>query len=135
MSQKNEIKYCSNWWSVHLPSKWQAKEDKECVTLLGEHFQSALQISSARKENSAITDVDIKDFANGRISDMVAFHKVDIGVFCGFYAERIEDGIFWREWWLRSGNLLIYASYNVDEQFKASETAIVDGVIKSLRPL
>lgn len=135
MSHKNEIKFCSNWWSVHLPTKWQTKEDKECVTLLGDHFQSALQISSARKESSVVTDEDIKDFANGRISDTVTFHRVDFGFFCGFYSERIEAGIFWREWWLRSEKLLIFASYNVDEQFKASETAIVDGIIKSLRPL
>lgn len=127
--------YNSRWWSVHLPAKWQTKEDKECVTIFGEHFQSALQISSARKDSSAVTDEDIKDFANGRICDAVAFHKVDFGPFSEFYLERIENGIFWREWWLRSGHLLIYASYNVDEQFKVSETAIVDGIIKSLIPL
>jgi hypothetical protein len=135
MSQKNEIEYCSNWWSVHLPTKWQVKEDKECVTLLGEHFNSALQISSARKENSAVTDEDIKDFANGRIRDTVAFLKVEFAVFSGYYSEHIGDGVFWREWWLRSGKLLLYASYNVDEQFKKAETAIVDDIIISLRAL
>jgi hypothetical protein len=123
----------SNWWSAHLPKDWHAEEDSECVTLSRNGFPSALQLSAARKENTLITDDELRDFAGSRLSTESA-SKANTGAFSGFYAERTEDGVFWREWWLRAGHLMIFASYNIVDELKDSEKEAVDAIIRSLIP-
>ena len=57
---------------------------------------------------------------------------VNLPLWKGFYAEQVENGVFWKYWWLRAGNLMVYVTYNVDERFE--EEAIVDSVLESLVP-
>src|SRR5256885_1932487 len=102
MSRKSETVFRSRWWAVSLPAHWQAVEDAECVTLSGTGFPSAFQISAARKDADFVADEDLKDFAMQRLRDEGLLRSVNVGRFTGFYAEHIENGIFWREWWLRA---------------------------------
>lgn len=133
MIQRNNMTFSSCWWSVELPPEWVAMDDDQCVTLSGKRFPSALQISAARKEHDTITDADLIDFASDRIATESQLRRVDLNEFSGFYVEHVENGVFWREWWLRAGCLMIYVCYNVDEKFKKSELVLVDRIVKSLK--
>ena len=131
-----QMRFNSRWWYVLLPPGWQATQGSECVTLSSGHYPSALQISAAKKDApNLITDEDLKDFAANQRPDELRLRKIDTPPFQGFYAEHVENGVFWREWWLRAGGLMIYVSYNVEETFKDTETVFVDNIVKSLRPL
>ena len=134
MNQTNKTIFNSSWWSLQIPSEWTITEDSDCVTLTNKCFPSALQISAARKEKDLVTDEDLKDFAMERFYDVASLQECSFGSFSGFYAERIKNGFFWREWWLRAGFLMIYASYNVNEKFKNVENSIVDQIIETLEP-
>ena len=127
------MSFNSSWWSVQLPSEWTITEDGQCATLSGKHFSSAFQISAARKERGLVTDEELKDFVSERLTNNV-LSQIDTGLFSGFYAERSESGVFWREWWLCAGSLMIYASYNVDEKFKNAETSLINHIVESLKP-
>jgi hypothetical protein len=134
MIQTSETILKSRWWLVQLPPGWKASEDDTCVTLSGQHFSSALQLSAARKDTDVVTDIDLNVFAADRVRDKALLH-VDTGVFSGFCAEQIEKGRFWREWWLRAGKLMVYVSYNIDAHLQESERSIIDSIIRSLRPI
>jgi hypothetical protein len=132
MSHKMGTVFNSRWWSIELPLGWQAVEDADCVTLSRNNCSSAFQISAARKGDQPVTDEDLSDFAAQRVGGKTPLRKMDTDRFTGFYAEHIEDGIFWREWWLRAGNLMVYCSYNVEEKLKESESVLVDNIVESL---
>lgn len=134
MSQNHDKQFVSHWWSVKLPADWQASESDECVTLSGKRFSSAVQITAARKEACLITDEDLKEFADKRLIEKTSLSKVNITMFAGLYAERVQNGIFWREWWLRSGNLMVYVTYNIEEKFREAERFLVDTIVGSLSP-
>ena len=125
----------SSWWSVRLPIGWQATESEECVTLEGKSRLGAVQISAARKDDGQVTDSDLRQFAVEQRGATAPFQEVVLPAFVGLYAERVEHNRFWREWWLRSGGLMVYVTYNVDTAFKGSESAAVDSIVNSLTPL
>jgi hypothetical protein len=136
MNPKNKITFKSHWWSVNLPADWRIVEDNECITLSGRQFSSAVQISAARKETGFITDEDLREFASERLSKKISLSKENINIttFTGLYAERIQNGVFWREWWLRSGSIMLYVTYNIEEQFREAEKFLVDEIVGSLSP-
>ena len=135
MNQKGQMKFKSKWWSVRLPEDWQAAEDENCVTFSRKNSTSALQISAARKEAGSITDEELDDFATERLPVGTRPCRVNVGGLTGFYAERIENGVFWREWWLRQGRLIVYATYNVDENLKETESTIAQNILESLETI
>jgi hypothetical protein len=132
---KGEREFKSKWWSVRLPIGWQATESKECVTLQGTRLPSALQISAAIKDAGLVTDEDLTEFATERLGERIALHEAALPEFAGFWAERVENGTYWQEWWLRHGNVLVYVTYNINEAFQKSESAEVSNIVRSLKPL
>ena len=134
MSQNLEKEFASHWWAIKLPADWQASESDECVTLSGRRFSSAVQITAARKEAELITDEDLKEFADERLNEKTSRSKINITMFTGLYAEHVTNGIFWREWWLRSGHLMVYVTYNIEEEFREAESFLIDEVVGSLSP-
>ena len=132
MTQGSETIFKSSWWSVTVPPNWRAVENSECVTLCGTAFDSALQISAARKEQGYITDEDLKDFSIEQY-DKKLLQKMNTTNFTGFYIERVLGDTLWREWWLRSEHLMIYVSYNINKRFKEAEKLLVDGIVQSLQ--
>jgi hypothetical protein len=123
------------WWRVRLPSGWSGHPDKECATFRARPPRGALQISSARKDEGRVTDQDLKEFAEGRVPLSTALRALTIGLFSGFSAEYSREGCFWKEWWLRSGHLMVYVTYNVEGGSEDSETAAVERIMASLEPV
>lgn len=117
-----------------MPAGWQAVENSECVTISGKNLLSAVQISAARNEAGLVTDEDLKDFAAERLGDQTSLCQINTPIFTGFYAEYIKKDTFWREWWLRSGDLMVYVTYNVDIKYRGTEMRQVDEIVRSLRP-
>jgi hypothetical protein len=125
------------WWSVEVPPGWHARGDEECATFQGTPFIGAFQISSAHNETSPITDADVEEFALGRIPEGVRLVQVKYGQFWGLTACFQKDDLVWREWWLRSGRLMIYATYNVAAQSldaAVKEQADVESMLATLKP-
>ena len=122
------------WWSVQLPSGWNGRVDEQCVTFCGSPNLGALQISSARKESGPVTDQDLREFAEEHIAEN-QLKREQYGPFIGFSTEYSKAGFFWRKWWLRSGSLMAFATYNVTQDDKGVENVDVERILDSLRPI
>ncbi len=127
------VVYESDWWSISLPEGWQGRSDQDCATFTADPEVGVLQISAARKESSPVTDEDLKDFAGVRTTSQVRLDPATAGAFSGFTARGYESRRCFREWWLRSGHLMIYATYNVDIEHESDERGVVAEVISTLR--
>jgi hypothetical protein len=120
------------WWSVEVPQGWRADRDKECVTFRTTPPLGAFQISAARKDQEPVTDQDLKEFAKELMAEGIRIDKVSYGPFSGFFAQYSKKGLFWQEWWLGSGRLMVYATYNVVQGSEHLEGKEIEGILSSL---
>jgi hypothetical protein len=134
MTCRNDV-FSSAWWSVRLPAGWFAKAEQHGATLSRSPGFGTLQISSARKD-TAITVDDLTGFAVERVGSKADLEPVSFGAFSGFQYSRTGEHQYWREWWLKCGSLMIYATYVApeDKTGKQSheELADVGAILKSL---
>jgi hypothetical protein len=74
----------------------------------------------------------MKEFAEARLPSEAGLENVQLGCFEGFTGMYRQNELFWQEWWLRSGSLLLYATYNVVEGRQDSEQADIARILDSL---
>lgn len=134
MGQNRKFIVKSGWWSLSIPIGWEISEDEDCVTVSKGHSSGALQISFAKKDSTDVSDDDLKDFASDRVNK-VDLKKVEGDGFTGFTTNYIHDGIIWQEWWIRSGNLMAYITYNTKLANNEAETVEVGKIVGSLEPV
>ena len=126
--------YESVWWKAKVPADWDTTEDDVCLTFKSQGSSGAIQVSAAVKEAAPVTDADLKEFAGKRIGNRPA-KTVKTAKFVGIHAEYCDNYKFWREWWLRSDNLMLYVTYNIEKKLKDVERAAIDEFISGLEPL
>lgn len=122
----------SAWWSVELPSGWIGSEDPECVTFRATPPLGALQLSAALKDGGSITEEDLQSLVKESPSPRTELVKVSYGSFFGVAIQYVKEGLFWREWWLASGRLMIYATYNVAKGGEDLEEDKIESILSSL---
>jgi hypothetical protein len=123
------------WWSVELPKWWSGVGNEQCATFQADPPLGALQISAARRDAGLVTDDDIKELAAEQISRGQKLWRAECGPFSGFCTEHSNAGSFWKEWWLRSGDLLVYVTYNVMGGKELLEKQDVESMLASLKPI
>lgn len=118
-------------WAVQIPDTWHETPGDECVTLQARTFVGALQISSFAK-GGPVTDDDLRDFAEEHLVAGARAAEVSLGEFTGIRIAFGADGNFWRQWYLRSGNQMIFATYNCSEAYRGQEDSEVNEILASL---
>ncbi len=127
--------FLSTWWSADLPSGWRGVEGAKCATISRQPRLGVLQVSAARKPSGFVTQKDLQDFAQGHIAAEKSLVQVEYKSFSGFSVDYTKDSLFWKEWWLRSGNLMIYATYSVERGKEEIEKNDLEYILSSLNPL
>ena len=119
-------------WELDLPSDWTAESDDTCVTLERAGGVGALQISGAQKDGE-VTDEDLRDFASERLDAGAVASAAVCGDYFGFSLRYREDSSYWRQWYLRSSQSMLFVTYNCAEESRGVEDAEVDRVVGTLR--
>ena len=125
----------SAWWSVRLPDDWSGHQEERCATLRKTPPLGVLQVSAARKTEGPVTDDELRDFAADQVASGEQLRNVKYNSFSGFSSVYLKNQLFWREWWLRSGCLMIYITYNVVQGRENIEAADLEKILTSLEPL
>lgn len=126
--------YHSKWWRVTLPNHWHGHTDEVCATFTRIQPLGALQISGAKKESGVVTSGDLQQFACEQLRGVPILRTADYGSFSGYVADEVKLGKFWRHWWLASGQLMVYATYNIALGSEHIEGDDVELILSSLRP-
>jgi len=122
------------WWCASLPNGWEAIREKQCATFTKDPGLGAVQVSAARRITGPVTDEDLIEFAGGRVPSGIELSELAFGAFSGFSAEYSKEGTHWKEWWLRSGSLILYITYNVKQGKEGLERDDVESLVASLKP-
>lgn len=122
MSSKRSYRHEFTWWSVEVPEDWFCTQNENCVTMYANPALGVLQISSAKKETGSVTDEELREFANDRITTAKARHDlllVKNPNTSGIHISYETKGILWKEWWLRHGSIMLYVTYNISAEMSA----------------
>ena len=120
------------YWTLKLPQDWVLCNEEDCVTFSGTPDLGALQMS-AREKETAVDNDDLREFATQRVDSSSRLHPVVVGSLVGYYAQSLQDETLWREWWLRSGRVMVYITYNVEESSAGNEDDILEDMLSTLR--
>lgn len=131
---KSNSTFLSAWWSADLPNGWQGHEEPECATISRDPRLGTLQVSAVRKPEGMVTDDDLRDFAEELIGAGRSLVPVEYKLFSGFVVSYAKGRLFWKEWWLRSGDMMIYATYNVKKGREHIEAGDLNTILSSLKP-
>jgi hypothetical protein len=95
--------------------------------------ERAAQLAQAAMEaGDAVSDQDLREFAEDRIAPGMRLDHVEFGQFSGFTGTYLKGNSCWNEWWLRSEHLMLYATYNVGEQAAKTELSAIRSILSSL---
>jgi hypothetical protein len=120
-------------WSIECALGWAGSDDPECLTLTRvQDGAGAFQLSSARKQSGSVTKEDIEQTA-GRELSWGPVASVRYGEFWGSSVTYFKDGDFWSRWWLGSGPVLVFATYNGTPETKSTELPEVERMLSTLR--
>lgn len=122
----------SKYWSVELPDDWTAEQEDTFTSIYSESGLGALQLSAARNSNGPATDADLRDFANEHLDAGAPIKPVTCGAFTGFYLHYSMDDMYRRQWWLRSDDTVVLATYTSVLEDKGKEDPAVNGILETL---
>lgn len=118
-------------WSVVLPASWQGSHDRECASISATPEVGALQVSAAFKE-SEVTDEDLLEFAEEHTAAGRQPRPTRLGEFSGFEFAFEAESYWWRQWFLRSHEQMLYVTYICDSAARGAEDQAVDGILSTL---
>ena len=118
-------------WSID-PNTWSISSDEDCTTLEPVTRDAALQLSSHRKNAGAVSDSELRGFAE-RADLLGGASSVSLGQFRGLTARYDDKGVEWQVWWLAAGSLHVYATYNGDSGCRQRDEADVALILNTLR--
>jgi hypothetical protein len=98
-------------WSITVPDGWRVREDEDCLSILSPSDEDALQLSSHRKNAGAVSDADLLEFAAHHLDAGAPRRDVRLGDFVGFEIAYGVDDLACREWYLRKGRTLLFATF------------------------
>ncbi len=113
--------------ALEIPVGWQYEADDDCLSLYNPVGVGATQISSHTREDREVSSQDLRD-----IAEVENLSPVEFPLASGFTAEMIEDGCYWRKWWLRESKLMVLVTYNCDAEDRDIERQDVEDILVTI---
>ena len=122
----------TDWWMMEMPPEWEATQDEDTVVIEDEDGVSCIEITTLVKQQGAVTDAEILDFAADTQQAAGTLKSVEVGDWRGVYAAYQDDDVWVREWYLRDAGqcLLVAHSSALDNQ--GMDDAAVDEMLSTI---
>ena len=122
------MRYSHDSWSIDLPSGWQVEESTELVSFFHPDGVGNFEVSTFFADDGEISIDEIREFAEVDDPEPVNFEYLS-----GLHAVEAEDGETIFQWWLSTGNQMIFATYVCDVGMEQAEKKERNHLIGSLR--
>ena len=122
----------SDLWAISCPEPWAVERDEDTVTCFDPAGPGALQFSALRND-APVDDKFLRHLAAEHLDAGAQAGQVEYGAFVGFELSYDVDEQFWREWYLRAGNVVVFVTYNCPLEAEGEEDAAVDAVLETMR--
>ncbi len=127
-------KYSTKYWSVNVPTLWDAEFSDGADVIYDNKGVGELIISTLYDEQG-VSDEQLEAMAAEHLNSSVELEDIDIGDFSGICVSYSKDSEYWCEWYLRTSNILLFASYNCDEENAEEDEDVVESILESIELL
>lgn len=119
----------TEWWHLDLPEDWEVEDDGESLMVSDPDGVGSIEISTLKCEGEVVGEDDLAAFAEDLLVAKLPHKNVSVGPFKGWlFAYKDED--YWcREWYLASGDLFLYVTYECDLEHKGMDDEVVDDIL------
>ena len=122
----------TQWWGIELPEEWAAQAEDDTVSLVDCDELGSIDISAIRRESGDVTRAELEALAQETIAAGHAAQEVSLGPLTGIGFEYLEQGEYWREWYLGRGPLLLLVTYNCDAEHRDFDRPLVDDILSTI---
>lgn len=128
--------YQSTLWQLTVLPPWRAQKVEQSVEITQPEGTGALHISEARKQDGVVSESDLRSTAAKDLPQDVELLACSFGGFTGLSASyaALHTGIFWKKWWLRSGAVMLYVTYNCSRGDEEYELDQAEALLAGLKP-
>lgn len=130
----NMKEFITDFWKSNLPDDWSADHEAECDSLYHPDGPGILQVSALLQEN-AITQSDLKEFAKEHVDSGASLETITAGSFDGITISYDVDENYWREWYLKAGNLFLFVTYHCPLADEGNEDDIIDTILETFQTI
>jgi hypothetical protein len=121
-------------WQVSVPRPWHAQKCEHCAEFTQPEGAGALHISGALKQHGDVSDDETRAELQKDCPQDTEFERARFGDFSGYGAEYVDwnDSRYWKKWFVRSGRVLLFITYNCKPGDEELEMAQVCQILSSL---
>ena len=123
----------SQWWFLELPPEWQASQEQETIVISDQDDVGEIVITTLQKEQGDVSDRELADYAAELVEQYGPGQLCQLEALEGYYFEYQEQGEAVREWYLRSGPLLLLITYCCDDDNAGMDDSAVDEILDTLQ--
>ncbi|MFA7388563.1 MAG: hypothetical protein WCZ87_13010 [Thiohalobacteraceae bacterium] len=122
----------SDHWSINLPDDWEEEQDDEGVTLFDPQASGALKIS-AMPQGQTVDDGFLEYMAAEHLEAGAEPEEAELGDFDGLMLSYGDAELYWREWYLRADELMLYVTYHCPLADEGKQDDEVDAILETLQ--
>lgn len=124
--------FTTEFWQVNLPDNWQHEHDAGSEVVFDPEGFGELQLSTSVFDSPVSRD-HLYELAAEHLDAAAEEEEVEFGDFSGISFEYETDDEFWQEWYLMSGNIMLFVTYACDLGEEENEIDIVEFILDSLK--
>ena len=118
------------WW-IDGPDGWEVASEEEAVMFTSAAGVS-FQLRGHRKKGGGVRDEDLEEVASDHLEAGAPMRDVRLGEFVGFEVDYDAGELSCREWFLRSGSILLFGTLVRPEGLRGVEDEVVERSLISL---
>lgn len=122
----------TDWWTMALAPEWWAEMEDDTVLVGDEDGVGCLEFNTLIKEGGDFAPREVAAIARDESPAVGDWRPVSRGDFSGLVASFAEEGAAVREWYLASGQVLLFISYSCDSDNRGMDDAAVDALLDTL---
>ena len=121
----------SQWWIMDLPSEWNAEQDEETIVISDEDGVGEIVITTMEKQNGCVEDLELREYTSDLDKSYGDAKQTELGILKGYFYSYQEESDAVREWYLRSGSLLVLITYSCDISNAGMDDSAVDEILST----
>ncbi len=125
-------KYVSEHWQLDLPDSWETEMVDDSDAFYDPQSNGTLLFSTVQ-EVQAITDEYLAELAEEHIEAGAEFYDVEFGPFSGVTCCYEVDNEYGCEWYLKSGNVMLFITYNCPLDEEGIEDDVIEIILETLQ--
>jgi hypothetical protein len=121
-------------WQMSAPRPWHAQNCEHCAEFTQPEGAGALHISGALKHYGDVSDDETRAELQKECPQDTEPERTRFGDFSGYGAEYVDwsNSRYWKKWFVRSGRVLLFITYNCKRGDEELEMAQICQILSSL---